>query len=214
MQYEDASERVTNPFATRWVRPGAIPYQFAKLGSMEELVSRLREQKWRGYIVGPHGSGKTTLVKTLIPLMERSGRKIIEIALHDGQRRLPRSFFKSGFFDSKVLLVIDGYEQLGRTARLRLAWLCRRFRCGLLVTVHCQHPARGIPLLWRTETSGDRLEDLIARFLPSHYGTIGHGDVVAAFARHRGNIREVFFALYDLFECRREFDARSTAIGL
>ncbi|MFO0921929.1 MAG: hypothetical protein U0905_05500 [Pirellulales bacterium] len=57
-----------NPFASRFIRPGALDYHFsagqtaAKLA--EQFTGRLQR---RAAIVGPHGSGKSTLLHTLIP---------------------------------------------------------------------------------------------------------------------------------------------------
>jgi polynucleotide 5'-kinase involved in rRNA processing len=75
----------SNPFATRWTRPGAVPFDFDRRGAVDELVERLAESDWRGAIVGPHGSGKSTLVAALLPAIEAAGRTITHIKLHSGQ---------------------------------------------------------------------------------------------------------------------------------
>ena len=62
-----------NPFATRFVRPGVIPYRFDDRRTVADLVATLREHGWRGEIIGPHGSGKSTLVQTLIPALQEAG---------------------------------------------------------------------------------------------------------------------------------------------
>jgi hypothetical protein len=196
-------ERTTNPFATRWVRPGAISYQFSDGFEADQLVARLRDQKWRGRIVGPHGSGKSTLLATLIAAIEKYGRKVVHITLHDRQRSLPRSFSDSILqAPHAAVTVIDGYEQLGRFARLRLGRICRRRGCGLVISVHTESAARGIPLLFRTHTAQETVAQLIERFLPSHQGIIALADISASYEAHAGNVRETFFALYDLFERR------------
>jgi hypothetical protein len=198
-------ERTTNPFATRWVRPGAIPYQFSDGIEADQLVARLRDQKWRGRIVGPHGSGKSTLLATLIAAIEKRGRKVVRITLHDGQRSLPRSFSDSILqAPHAAVIVIDGYEQFGRFARLRLGRICRRRGSGLVISLHTESAARGIPLLFRTHTAQETVEQLIERFLPSHQGIIEHADISACYEAHAGDVRETFFALYDLFERRRK----------
>jgi hypothetical protein len=73
----------TNPFATRWTRPGAIPFVFADGGTMLDLVARLQANEWRGAIVGPHGSGKSTLLAALVPAIAATGRRAVVIRLHD-----------------------------------------------------------------------------------------------------------------------------------
>src|SRR6187431_1540669 len=83
--------RRDNPFATCWIRPGAIPYRFAKGESAQQLVDLLAGRNWRGAIVGAHGSGKSTLLETLKPAITAMGRHVVEVSLHDGQRRVPNS---------------------------------------------------------------------------------------------------------------------------
>ena len=51
----------SNPFSTRFIRPGAIEYLFAPGQTADSLIDRLRHNQWRGQIIGPHGSGKSTL---------------------------------------------------------------------------------------------------------------------------------------------------------
>lgn len=65
----------SNPFATRWVRPGAIPFRFARSESMETIVARLQNNRWRGAIIGPHGTGKSTLVQSLLPTLADAGKQ-------------------------------------------------------------------------------------------------------------------------------------------
>src|SRR5262245_55807228 len=84
--------RATNPFATRWVRPGVIPYYFAHTTNAAAVVEKLKENRWRGAIIGPHGSGKSTLLASLAPLIESAGRRVRAASLHDRQRSLPAEF--------------------------------------------------------------------------------------------------------------------------
>src|SRR5436190_14964663 len=81
--------RTTNPFATRWVRPGVIPYYFAAGTTAAALFEKLKENRWRGAIIGPHGCGKSTLLASLDPLIESAGRPVRMISLQDRQRDLP-----------------------------------------------------------------------------------------------------------------------------
>ena len=96
-----------NPFSTRRTRPGALPFIFSAGQDAETLISRLRENRWWGEILGPHGAGKSALLATLIPAAERAGRRPLVIELHDKQKCLPRPEL-----DPSTLLIVDGYEQL------------------------------------------------------------------------------------------------------
>jgi hypothetical protein len=181
-----------NPFASRYVRPGAIAYQFPDGQSAPQLIGRLQASGWRGQIVGPHGSGKSSLVATLIPWLKRAGRQPIVYELHDGQRRLA-----TGDRAQTTQVIVDGYEQLSPLSRWRLQYSVRRSHCGLLVTVHA--PIR-LPELVRIEPTLQTVLDLVDQLLGGAHLLVSRDDVAASFARHHGNVREILFDLYDLYE--------------
>jgi hypothetical protein len=190
----------TNPFATRWTRPGAIPFVFADGGTMLDLVARLQANEWRGAIVGPHGSGKSTLLAALVPAIAATGRRAVVIRLHDGQRRMPLSRRDFGQLRGSTVLAIDGYEQLGWWARSWLAAWCSHRGLGLLVTSHTKVR---LPVVFDTVPSLSLIEQLTTNYLPNHGGLITRGDLVRAWQRHGPVVREAFFELYDVFESRR-----------
>ncbi len=58
----------SNPFATRFVRPGQLEWLADGDNSLPCLVERFRCQyDSRAIVVGPHGSGKSTLLEHLVP---------------------------------------------------------------------------------------------------------------------------------------------------
>jgi hypothetical protein len=200
--------RKVNPFATRWVRPGAVQYVFPPDLDAGSLMARLRGNNWRGAIVGPHGSGKSTLLAMLMPAIEAILPEVKSIGLHDVERRLPRDFLRVSRRESaggqvQGLIVVDGYEQLSWWEKRRLERHCRRNGWGLLVTAHEESAARRLPLLLRTEGDLAVVQQLVEGKLPPHGGVICIDDVANAFAACRGNVRETLFALYDLYEQRR-----------
>jgi hypothetical protein len=187
----------SNPFATRFTRPGAIEYRFPEGVTAEGLVSRLRVIEWRGQIVGPHGSGKSTLLHSLMPAIERAGKTPQLVTLHEGQRRLPTSI-DNLLPEASSLLIVDGYEQLGRLAKWRLMRACRKRGAGLLVT---SHAPVGLPTLYSVEPSLATTQAIV-RELTSDIARIEEAEVARCFAKHEGNIRETLFELYDLVERR------------
>ncbi len=64
-------------------------------------------------------------------------------------------------------------------------------------------PPADFPVLFRTSADLATVQQLIEQHLPPHGNLIQPDDIAAAFRAHRGNVRETFFALYDLFEQRR-----------
>jgi energy-coupling factor transporter ATP-binding protein EcfA2 len=202
-------KRATNPFATRWVRPGAISYHFTDGDSVAAIVERLRSNAWRGAIVGRHGSGKSTLLASLIRQIESAGHRVRAVSLHDRRRALPAQLanairLRDGSTRNTTLLIVDGYEQLGWWARRQLHAAYRRNDCGLLVTVHRKSAAGWLPILYCTQASLETVQYLVNHEVPSHVGLIEPRDVAEAFETHQGSVRETLFALYDLFERRRQ----------
>jgi len=193
-------EPVANPFSTRHVRPGAIPFRFPPGKSAEGLLERLERNDWQGQIVGPHGSGKSALVATLIDLLERTGRRPWLIELHDGQRRLPLSRREASALGPDAVLVVDGYEQLGAWGRCTLRRLRRRRGVGLVVT---SHHSVGLPDLFRTTTSLALARRIVGDLLEGAPSRVAADEVDRPFTSHEGNMREILFDLYDLHEQRR-----------
>ena len=189
-----------NPFCTRRIRPGAAPYCFPSGVTAEDLVERLRENRWRGEIVGPHGSGKSTLLARIIPAIEQAGRQAVLFELHDGQRRLPgdwRRKIESPPSSPPPIAVIDGYEQISRWSRFLLKRYCNRRCFGLLVTSHV--PA-GFPEIFHTSASLEMARQIVDQLMQNEKINISAEIIADLFARHDGDIRELLFDLYDLYE--------------
>jgi hypothetical protein len=160
-------------------------------------VRKLGESDWLGQIIGPHGSGKSTLIATLVEPLKRAGRQALRFALHDGQRSLPRDWLRQARADAARLMIVDGYQQLSFWSRLRLKRVCRRHGWGLLVTAHRDV---GFPTLFRTSPSLDVAQAVVAQLLPAGEITVSREQVAKSFAQCQGNLRETLFALYDRYE--------------
>lgn len=186
-----------NPFSTRRVRPGAIPFLFPSGQNADILVERLRNAAWWGEIVGPHGSGKSTLLASLIPVIEQTGRKVLAIALHDGQRRMPPMLRRNLQREQPGVLIVDGYEQLSYLSRLCLKWFCRRHAVGLLVT---SHVSVGLPDLFRTTVTAEVAANVVSALFAGHPPRPLLEKVPEIMARHGGDLRETLMDLYDFYE--------------
>jgi energy-coupling factor transporter ATP-binding protein EcfA2 len=183
-----------NPFSTRFVEPGAIPYRLPGGTELDELVVRFDATGGWGEIVGPHGSGKSTLLASLLPHV--TAWTVHRVRLSTSQRSLPDDLWPLP--GPRPLLVIDGFEQLGWLTRRRVTRACRHAGAGLLVTTH--RPV-GLPPLHRTDVSPAALAWVLARLLPADAGTLLAGfDAAARVRSHRGSLREVLFELYDRWE--------------
>lgn len=189
-----------NPFCTKYTRPGALQFIFPPDQNAEVLVERLRQANWRGEIVGPHGSGKSTLLATLVPIIERGGHRTVLVELHDGQRWLPRGLKNDARLHAPAVLIIDGYEQLNRWSRLLLNRLCRQRKIGLLITTH---ESVGLPELCRTAATSELANRIVAELIGDREYRIPTEEIAQCLARHHGDLREMLFDLYDLYEQRR-----------
>jgi len=160
----------------------------------------LEQNGWEGQIVGPHGSGKSVLAAALIDALVQSGRQAVLVELHDGQRRLPKDLPRMSELDRGTVLIVDGYEQLGFWGRFLLRRSCCRRRLPLVVT---SHASVGFPDLFRTAISLRLAQQIVEELLGDRAVRVTSAEVSERFARHQGNLREVLFDLYDLYEQRQ-----------
>jgi len=182
-----------NPFTVQ--KLWKIRYRLSG-ATWEELLDRLARLRHRAAIVGPHGHGKTTLLKNLAPRLEERGFRIRSVMLHEGERRLSRLQREALLRDlaPRDLLCVDGAEQLGRWA-----WQELRLRShaagGLLITSH--RPGL-LPALVTCETT----PELLAGIVRDLAGNRGEGPAAGdLWARHGGNVREALWEMYDRWAC-------------
>ena len=187
----------SNPFATRFTRPGAIPFLFPPGQSAQSVAADLEAAQWWGEIVGPHGSGKSTLVAALIPELERRGRRIVQLVFRNDD---PGSWpLVTDTWRRDTQVVVDGYEQLSWWRQRKLKNACRRAGAGLLITTH---QSCGLSTILRTEPSLELAEQIVRKLLPAEDPAITADDVRDLCRQHRTNLREVLFGLYDLYQQR------------
>lgn len=187
--------RGENPFCSRRIRPGAMPFLFPAGLSAAAVLEHLERSGGRGEIVGPHGSGKSSLVAALVERLEAAGREVCLVTLHDGQRRMPRGFYDAAP-PSGGLVIVDGYEQLARLERFRLGRFCRAAGAGMLVT---SHRTVGFPEIHRTAPTVEAAQAIVAELQRGYPAYVTAEDVKAAYVRHAGDLRELLFELYDLY---------------
>lgn len=188
----------SNPFSTRFIRPGAVSYVFPSGDSIEQLIDRLRTNQWRGEIIGPHGSGKSTLLSEILPQLQASFNSVFHVKIQGGQSTLPPD--QTPDWSTVQMVVIDGYEQLSWWTRRSLQSRTESQGCGLLVTAH---ESVGLPEIFRTKPTTALVEQLAQRLQSNSPTQVSHEEIAAAYAQHHENVRETFFALYDLCESKR-----------
>ena len=170
-----------NPFASHRVEK--LRYRLPEGLTWDRLLDRLASLHYRAAIVGPHGRGKTTLLEELAPRLTAQGFRIRTVTLRQEERKVGKL---PGLGRDEILL-LDGAEQLGRLAWLRVRFACRRAG-GLIVTSH--RPGL-LPTLLECETTPELLADLVRELTGKEM------EIRELFTRHGGNVRMAFWELYD-----------------
>ena len=87
------------------------------------------------------------------------------------------------------------------SGRFQLDRFVRRRRCGLLITSHRETV---FPTVHTTTVDFGLAKTLVAELASATWSKRYESEIEHAFDLHNGNVREVFFDLYDLFERHRE----------
>lgn len=198
-----------NPFSSRYIKPGAREYLFPAGEAIEELIERLGEKRMV-QIVGPHGSGKSTLVEMIRKSIECNSSKIVIPSHRDKTDSLKEVELAIKNCSGDDLIVVDGIEQLKASRRNRIFAQCQKNNLMLLVTTH---ESVGIETLIRTETSFLLFKQMVNEMLQGQSDgsnltdgvrSITDAEIEKVFKEYAPNIREALFALYDIFERRSQ----------
>ncbi len=161
----------------------------------EALTCRWEARKRRGAIVGPHGSGKTTLMEDFRDRLAACGETVRFARLNDETHA---AAFHKVLREAKAwrpgtILFLDGGEWVSRWNRRRLYNTTRALR-GILVSAHRDC---GLPVIYRTRPQFHVLleiaQTLQERPLPGAETARLH----ERFAALQGNIRDVIRSCYD-----------------
>lgn len=192
-----------NPFSTRFIQPGAIEYLEDEL-SVAELAQQLVNDRRVFQIVGPHGSGKTSLTIAIGKQLRNHSIGCDWITLRKSNffapPRIKREDYLQGGKRSgteRRVLFVDGIEVLGWLSRRLILRHLRSTNNQLVFTVHRR--LSGYPVLATIEPRLEVFRKLALQLHPSS-DPDWHAQVDQAFEVTSGNIREAFFQLYD--HCR------------
>ena len=179
-----------NPF--RVARIEGLAYRAPDF-DWEAFLARLEAPGLRGAIVGPHGSGKTTLLLEAQSRLEARGVPVRYGFLNEESRfKARQAHAQVAETTREAVLCLDGAEQLDGLTWQWLQWRARGLR-GFVITIH--QPGR-LPTIHTTETGEVLLRELLEHLVGEAW-TRYWPRAREHFARCKGNVRDVFFALYD-----------------
>ncbi|MCA9075445.1 MAG: hypothetical protein KDA93_10450 [Planctomycetaceae bacterium] len=169
-------------------------YRFPDGSDMEKLLHRLEALNFRAAIVGPEGSGKTTLQEDMAYELITRGHTIRWLRLNWENRRTVTKLIEDLFSTSseRDLLFVDGAEQMG-ALRWRLFTRRADRYGGLVINTHA---AGRLPTLWECQTTPELLSCLIDELLASN-SSLPIGEVTQLFDQNDGNLRLCLREMYD-----------------
>jgi hypothetical protein len=185
-----------NPFKTDSVL--GVRYRLRDR-TWKELFERLKKLNYRAAIVGPHGTGKTTLLEDMEPRLVALGFRVIHLRLDRETRSFERLFLRELFstLSERDVILFDGAEQMSRMQWQRFKIRSKR-AAGLVITSH----RRGmLPTLIECATSSELLREIIRELLggearcelPDKLHTN------KLHTKHDGNLRDALREMYDLY---------------
>ncbi len=190
-----------NPFAS--YRVESLKYRYPGF-DFDDAVARLKEMQWRAAILGPHGTGKTTLLVELHRYLQsstsvRSNSSRLWFVPLDRTVRNQQWFELLEECSPQQILLVDGIERLSWSKRLQLlgmgpTWIRQSsLPRSIVVTTH---RSVGLPVWLHTTSNPATMEELLLELHPAASPeTIAQARKL--FIARRGNIRDVFWKLYD-----------------
>jgi hypothetical protein len=172
-----------------------LPFELPGDMTWASVEHRLEQLHFRGAVVGPHGSGKTTFLLELAERLKQKGRSVETLFTNlEAGNQLPQSWIEALHrADHDTLILADGYDVLSWRQRRKLRRVLRPHG-GLLVTAHSR---TRLPTVLKTRVSPalvSRLADTLYAECPEARPSDAVLEKVLRSCG--GNVREVFRRLY------------------
>jgi GTPase SAR1 family protein len=169
--------------------------------SWRQIMVSLARLGFRASIVGPHGSGKTIMLESLVPRLKERGYSIKLLRLSSARPKIPKGWLKSisRNRDLRNILIVDGADQMGPVSWLFLKHISRRAG-GLIVATHCKGM---LPVLLECTTSPHLLNEIVTDLVGEEAAPLRDTNAML-FAKHKGNLRSALRELYDIY-AEREY---------
>ena len=211
-----------NPFSTKFTRPGSLPYLFKDPDHIGHILNKLEKNQFLGQIVGPHGSGKTTLARHLSGLFDdqfkvarfltiRTPTKPFQnlemVEQTEGGVREIDELTNQMFIEQvssinplRTIYFVDGWGQVESYHRRIFVENCKNNRFGLVVTVHRKRSQ--LPVICEVQSDFEIFTRIVRHLQRNSIIELNGGLVREAYVAAAGNFREAFMQLYDDYEIR------------
>ena len=182
-----------NPFRTS--RTDALSFRDASGLSVHDLLRHVHTTGGRGAIVGPMGTGKSTLLRELADALSQEGRNVVSVQVSRDQPFVsPEDRMRLRSSTQHDAICIDGADLLPRHVWWITRCACRR--AGIVLVTSHARPI--LPVLYRTNPTPDLLMELTRELLDGAT-PLAEPDGCDLFVTCGGNIRESLRALYDRY---------------
>lgn len=180
-----------NPF--RRSKIARLRYQISDQ-NIQALIDRFQKSHCIGAILGPHGTGKSTLLEDLQLKLNSRGYITRHRRIHEGiSRQEKRALFADILNGDNSVFFLDGGENLGFASWFWLVCQVRMKGCRLLATTH---KVSLLPTLHKTEVNKRLMLELTRLLADEHWDKCLENLALDIYQRYRGNMREVFRACY------------------
>jgi len=182
-----------NPFAMEHHHAGVLPFFLPEGQTVAGLLQAVRSGAGSGQILGPEGTGKSTLLRAIAEAARESGDSVEEIrAAADGKVQ--------PFSASTRVLCVD---EADRISWWRRAWLVRHARRHAQVLVVAARRDLGLPTIWQCEVSEalmTRIAEAVLARSPELPKLVAAGRAPDALRECGGNARNALLRMYDWYE--------------
>lgn len=217
-----------NPFAVSRVGLAQLDFIESSPGLVDQTVAKLGSTHWSGQILGPHGSGKTTLTIALAKRLAGQFQRFTWLVISPGRWWLgrPRSRvqlaarsrpnhtgleFLEFRSEDPESVALNRLQRLGNgelcfvdgVDQLSTGWQKSLFRAvqkkAVVWTSH-RRLESGPPLLAELRPDINIFRGLVVRLLEGAGHSLESGSIDTAFARSEGDFRSALGHLYDCWE--------------
>ncbi len=134
-----------NPYRVEQLH--ALKFRFYN-DSWDSLMSRLLAANYRGAIIGPHGTGKTTLTLELVERLKTLDFNVNSLRINSEHKTQAAALVEEWLLNANTaqILILDGAEQLSFFSWRKLLRCAKLFQ-GFIIT--CHSPSK-LPTLYQT----------------------------------------------------------------